>query len=224
MVEAIRSYHARRGRLSPNQREALKTLGARLDLAQARDPLDLDGVFNRNAPRTLEIGSGVGDTAIEMASANPGRDYIAADVHTKGIARTLMHIQECGLTNLRVLHADALDFLARRLASDSLHEVLVFFPDPWPKARHNKRRLVRRQFVSEIVRVLDTDGSLHLATDDREYAQAMREVLASQPRLEKVHDGARLAARPRTKYELAGERQGRHAIDLLYVLGAPSEI
>ncbi|MEZ5186446.1 MAG: tRNA (guanosine(46)-N7)-methyltransferase TrmB [Candidatus Nanopelagicales bacterium] len=222
MVEAIRSYHARRGRLSPNQREALETLGPGLDLAQTSDPLDLDDEFGRVAPRTLEIGSGLGDTAIELAAANPDRDYIAADVHTKGIARTLILIQRTGLTNLRVLHADALDFLTRRAAQDSLREVLVFFPDPWPKARHNKRRLVRREFADAVVRTLETGGVLHLATDDREYADAMRQVLAGEPLLEKVHDGARITARPRTKYELAGEREGRHAIDLLYVLRAAS--
>ncbi len=224
MVEAIRSYHARRGRLSPRQRDALTELGQRLDLAGHPDPLDLDAEFGRRAPRVLEIGSGLGDAALATAAEHPDVDYIAADVHTKGIARTLLLIEQQGLTNLRVLHGDALDLIARRLPPSSLREILVFFPDPWPKARHNKRRLVRPEFASAVVTVLELGGNLHLATDDREYAQVMRDVLAARQELVCVHDGPRVTSRPRTKYELAGERAGRHAIDLVYRLQAPSDI
>ncbi len=221
MVEAIRSYHARRGRLSPNQRAALAELGG-LDLALMPDPLDLDAVFGRRAPRALEIGSGLGDAALQMAAEQPQTDYIAADVHTKGIARTMLQIQERGLTNLRVLHGDALDFVSRRLPDRSLDQILVFFPDPWPKARHNKRRLVRGEFAAAACRVLRPGGTLHLATDDRDYAAVMREVFRTRAELACEHDGTRIPSRPRTKYEAAGERQGRHAIDLLYRLQAPS--
>ncbi len=219
--EAIRSYHARRGRLSQRQREAL-TWGSAYDVASMPDPLDLDDIFGRRAPRILEIGSGLGDAVLLMAAENPDVDYIAADVHTKGIARTLLQMQERGLTNVRVAHCDALDLLARRLAPASLRSVLVFFPDPWPKSRHHKRRLVREQFASAVVRVLEPGGTLHLATDDREYARVMREVLGRFPALTSIHDGPRVEQRPRTKYELAGERAGRHAIDLMYRLQAAS--
>lgn len=215
MPEAIRSYHARRGRLSPNQRAAL-TNHQPLDLANWPDPLDLDAVFSRSADRVLEVGSGLGDTALLLAAAHPDTDYIAADVHTKGIARTLLEIDSRGLTNLRVLHGDALDLLTRRLPDASLREILVFFPDPWPKSRHHKRRIVRREFAQAVTRVLQPGGTLHLATDIADYAIAMREVLDREPALRKAHDGQRIAARPRTKYELAGERHGRHAIDLVY--------
>lgn len=223
MVEAIRSYHARRGRLSDNQRWALDTLGTEWDLAQFPDPLDLDAIYGRRAPKTLEIGSGLGDTALHLAQENPDRDYLAADVHSKGIARTLLRSAQLDLSNLRVLHGDALDLITRRLPAACLSEVLVFFPDPWPKARHNKRRLVRQQFAEALVRVLQPGGSVHLATDDPAYAHVMREVLGRQPALHKVHDGSRVPHRPRTKYELAGERHGRQAIDLMYRLRAPSE-
>jgi tRNA (guanine-N7-)-methyltransferase len=220
VAEPIRSYHARRGRLSPNQRQALVE-HADLDLATWPDPLDLDKVFGRRAPRVLEIGSGLGDAALDLAASEPHVDVIAADVHTKGIARTLLQIQARGLTNLRVMHGDALAFL-ERLAPASMAMILVFFPDPWPKARHHKRRLVRREFARCATRVLEPGGSLHLATDIPDYAHHMREVLAREPGLTSTHDGPRAPSRPRTKYEVAGERQGRRAIDLVYVRGAPS--
>jgi tRNA (guanine-N7-)-methyltransferase len=221
MTEPIRSYHARRGRLSPNQKTALDHSGD-LDLATWPDPLDLDAVFGRSAPRTLEIGSGLGDTALELAAEHPQHDYIAADVHTKGIARTLLQIDARHLTNLRVLHGDALAFMTDRLADASIDEILVFFPDPWPKARHHKRRLVRQEFAEAVCRILKPGGTLHLATDIAEYAHVMRTVLDRQPGLRRTHSGPRIAQRPHTKYELAGERQGRHAVDLMYLREAPS--
>ncbi len=224
MVEAIRSYHARRGRLSPRQRDALVELGRRYDLAEVPDPLDLDVVFGRRAPRILEIGSGLGDAALFTAAEQPEVDYIAADVHSKGIARTLLLTEERGLTNLRVLHGDALDLIRRRLPPRSLQQILVFFPDPWPKARHNKRRLVRPEFAAAAVAVLENGGTLHLATDDQEYAQVMRDVLGTRPELICTHDGSRVTTRPRTKYEQAGERAGRRAVDLVYRLQAPSDL
>lgn len=216
MVEPIRSYHARRGRLSPNAVNALETLSPVLDVAYAPDPLDFDAVFERSADRVLEIGSGLGDTAVQLAHENPDTDYIAADVHTKGIARTMLAIRHRRLTNLRVLHGDALRFLTQRVPPNSLAGLLVFFPDPWPKARHAKRRLVRPEFARAAVAALQAGGTLHLATDIADYADVMRTVLGRQPELELIHDGPRIVDRPRTKYELAGERQGRHAIDLLY--------
>jgi tRNA (guanine-N7-)-methyltransferase len=219
--EAIRSYHARRGRLSPNQREALEQY-TNLDIATWPDPIDLEAGFGRCAPRTLEIGSGLGDTVIHLATAHPDTDYIAADVHTKGIARTLIQLQEHHLTNVRVLHGDALDLISRRLPDSCLREILVFFPDPWPKARHHKRRLVRSSFAQAVVRVLQPGGTLHLATDIPDYAHVMRQVLDRQPGLRLIHDGPRHPQRPHTKYEVAGERQGRRAIDLIYVRQAPS--
>lgn len=223
MSEPIRSYHARRGRLSPNQRQVLQD-HPELDLATYPDPLDLTTVFGRHAPVTVEIGSGLGDTALHLAANHPDRDYLAADVHTKGIARTMLHLRERGLTNLRVLHGDGLDLIVRRLPEASLDELLVFFPDPWPKSRHHKRRLVRQGFARAAARVLTPGGTLHLATDIHAYADVMRDVLDQEPDLVLTYSGPRVAQRPRTKYEAAGERQGRHAIDLVYTRQAPSQI
>lgn len=220
MSEPIRSYHARRGRLSPNQRKALED-HADLDLA-THDPLNLDIAFGRSAPRILEIGSGLGDSILALASASPDRDYVAADVHTKGIARTLLQIEARDIRNIRVVHGDALAFLDR-LPDASLTAILVWFPDPWPKARHHKRRLVRRDFARAAARVLEPNATLHLATDIPEYADHMRLVLDREPTLAKQHDGPRIPTRPHTKYEQAGERHGRHAIDLVYVRQAPSK-
>ncbi len=214
MVEPIRSYHARRGRLSANQRTALER-HAGLDLATWPDPIDLDAAFGRSATRVLEIGSGVGDTVLQLAAENPHTDYIAADVHTKGIARTLLQMEARAISNVRVLHGDALAFLSQ-LPDGCLAQILVFFPDPWPKARHHKRRLIRREFTQAAGSALEPGGTLHVATDIPEYAEHTRHVLSRDARFEKQHDGARVAQRPRTKYEIAGERHGRRAIDLVY--------
>lgn len=222
MPEPIRSYHARRGRLSPNQRDILERRPD-LDLSTWPDPLDLDAAFGRQARRILEIGSGLGDTALELAADNLDDDYIAADVHTKGIARTLLHIEALHLTNLRVLHGDALDFLTNRLTPACIDEVLVYFPDPWPKARHHKRRLVRTEFARAVARVLKPGGSLHLATDITEYADVMQGVLDRQQGLRRTYRGQRVPTRPRTKYEQAGEQKGRLAVDLVYLREAPSK-
>ncbi len=178
-------------------------------------------MFARRSERTLEIGSGLGDTALALAAANPDRDYIAADVHTKGIARTMLLIEERELHNLRVLHADALAFL-NRLTPGACSEVLVFFPDPWPKARHHKRRLVRPDFANAVALAVKPGGTLHLATDDVDYAEAMREVMSGHPAFCAIHDGGRVPERPRTKYESAGEHAGRCAVDLVYRVEAPS--
>lgn len=194
----------------------LAELSGTFDLGSMPDPLNLDAVFGRRAGRILEIGSGLGDAALVTAAEHPQIDYIAADVHSKGIARTLLEMQARGLTNLRVLHGDALDLIDRRLPAGCLTQILVFFPDPWPKARHNKRRLVRDEFVRAVARVLEPGGTLHLATDDRAYAQVMREVLARESAFVCVHDGGRVTSRPRTKYEIAGEQEGRLAVDLVY--------
>lgn len=194
-------------------------MSSEYDLATMPDPLDLDVVFGRRAGRILEIGSGLGDAALLTAAEHPDLDYIAADVHTKGIARTMLQMQARGLTNLRVLHGDALDLISRRLPPACLQQILVFFPDPWPKVRHNKRRLVRDEFVRAAAQVLGPGGTLHLATDDRDYARVMREVLGREPAMECVHDGSRVPTRPRTRYEAAGEQQGRRAVDLVYQLG-----
>ena len=223
MVEAIRSYHARRGRLSDNQRWALNTLAPQWDLALFPDPLDLDVVYGRSAPKILEIGSGLGDTAPQLAQENPDRDYIAADVHSKGIARTLLLIAQRDLANLRVLHGDALDLITRRLPAACLSEVLVFFLTRGRKPGTTSAGSCVSSSSRPSCVVLQPGGTVHLATDDPAYAHVMREVLGRQSRSAEDPRRTPRPAQTRTKYERAGERHGRLAIDLMYRLQAPSE-
>ena len=138
----IRTYHPRQGRLSGRHRTALAELGPRLTLAVAGGPLDLAEVFGRTGPVVLEIGSGMGEATAAMAAGDPGRDYLAVEVHRPGIANLLALSGVAGLTNLRVVEGDALDLLRDRIRTGALDAVHVFFPDPWPKARHHKRRLL----------------------------------------------------------------------------------
>lgn len=176
--------------------------------------LDFTSVFGRVAPVILEIGFGGGEGTVALAAARPDEDIVAVDVHTPGVARLLQHIEADGLTNIRVVHGDALVFL-RRVAPGSLAGVRVFYPDPWPKARHHRRRLVRAEVVADLVDPLIAGGTLHLATDVGEYARQMAEVCDAEPRLS---GGVvpRPAWRPLTRFEAQGQSAGRVSIDLWY--------
>ncbi|HET6534429.1 MAG TPA: tRNA (guanosine(46)-N7)-methyltransferase TrmB [Actinoplanes sp.] len=176
-----------------------------------RTPLDLDRLFGRVAPRVLEIGSGMGEATAAMAAADPGRDYLAVEVHTPGIGNLLALIRERGLTNVRVAHGDAMELL-HRLAPDSLDAVHVFFPDPWPKARHHKRRLIQPGNVVLLRRLLRLGGVLHCATDWPDYAEQMTATLAGDPGLEPAPG----AGRPATKFERRGRQAGRPIVDLTF--------
>jgi len=181
-------------------------------------PLDRDLVFGRTAPLVVEIGSGMGEATVAMAGADPGRDYIAIEVHTAGVANLLGLIEATGLTNVRIHHGDALALLRDRLAPASLDAIHVFFPDPWPKTRHRKRRLIQVARVPLLVDRLRPGGMLHCATDDADYALDMLEVLGATPGLANVHSGfvPRPAYRPVTRYERRGELAGRPARDLIF--------
>ncbi|HEU4349313.1 MAG TPA: tRNA (guanosine(46)-N7)-methyltransferase TrmB [Actinoplanes sp.] len=176
-----------------------------------RTPLDLDELFGRAAARVLEIGFGMGEATATMAAADPDRDYLAVEVHTPGIGNLLALIGERGLTNVRVAHGDAME-LVRRLAPESLDAVHVFFPDPWPKARHHKRRLIQPGNVELLRRALRIGGVLHCATDWPDYAGQMAEDLAGDPELERAEP----ADRPSTRFELRGVRAGRPISDLRF--------
>ncbi len=211
----IRTFHPRRGRMSARHADAMAGLWPAYGLTVVdgdRTPLDLDALFGRVAPRVLEIGFGMGDVTAAMAAADPGRDYLAAEVHTPGIGNLLALAGERGLTNVRVAHGDALE-LVRRLAPDSLDAVHVFFPDPWPKARHHKRRLIRAGNVALLSRVLRPGGLVHCATDWPDYAGEMAEALAAEPLL--VRDD-RMPRRPETKFERRGVGAGRPITDLVF--------
>lgn len=216
----IRTFHPRRGRLSSRHHDALDELWPvyGLEIPAAGQRLDPYRIFGRPspAPLVLEIGSGMGETTARMAAADPGRDYLAVDVHTPGIAHLLHLIDGAGLANLRVVHGDALELLAA-LPPDCLDAIHVFFPDPWPKSRHHKRRLIQPAHLPALRSRLAPGGTLHVATDWAEYAHAALDALTADPELVNPYDGfaPRPAHRPVTRFERRGVTAGRPAVDLI---------
>ncbi len=214
----IRTYHPRQGRLSGRHLTALRDLGPRLTVPAHGGALDLAAAFGRVAPVVLEIGSGMGEATAAMAAADPGRDYLAVEVHRPGVANLLALTDQIGLTNVRVVEGDALDFVRHRLAPATLAAVHAFFPDPWPKARHHKRRLVTPERLSELATRLAPDATLHLATDNSGYADWMLQVLSADRRLSNVYErfAPRPGSRPVTKFERRGLAEGRTIRDLVF--------
>lgn len=211
----IRTFHPRRGRLSGRHEDALTRLWPRWGVPIA--PVDAGALFGRQASLVLEIGSGMGDATVAMAEADPARDYLAVEVHTPGIANLLARVEERGLTNVRVAHGDALE-LVREIAPASLDAVHAFFPDPWPKVRHHKRRLIQPDHVALLRSRLVPGGTLHCATDWAAYAEAMLATLDADPELVNAFDGyaPRPAHRPLTKFEQRGIDAGRAIVDLVF--------
>ena len=207
---AIRSFVVRAGRMTSAQRQALERLWPRYGIDLPDGLLDLDAAFGRRAPRTLEIGFGMGDALLELAQAHPQRDFIGVEVYPPGIGRFLLRVEQAGLGNVRVVCADAVEVLGRHLPPGGLDELLVLFPDPWPKKRHHKRRLVNAAFLTLAARVLVPGGRLHIATDWADYARAITELLAENGDFTAVTD---TAARPPTKYGQRGERLGHAIVD-----------
>jgi tRNA (guanine-N7-)-methyltransferase len=215
---AIRSFVRREGRLTPAQARALDTLWPRFGLAPEALP-DLDRAFPGGGPLTLEIGFGNGEVLAELARRHPERRYLGMEVYRPGIGRLLRVLEGEGIGNVRLVQGDAAELLPR-LPAGALDEVLIFFPDPWPKKRHHKRRLIQPPFVAELVRVLRPGGRLHLATDWEDYARHMLEVLERTPELENLAGAGRFvprpASRPETKFERRGRRRAHAVFDLLY--------
>jgi tRNA (guanine-N7-)-methyltransferase len=211
--EAVRTYKARR-RSSPGQVEVLERLRPGYAVAPDR-PLDAAQVFGRTAPLVLEIGSGTGEAAAAMAAADPARDLLAVEVHTPGIATLLRRVEDEGLRNVRVVEGDGLQVLADALGPGSLDEVRVYFPDPWPKARHSKRRLVTPSFAALVASRLRPGGRLHVATDWASYAEQVLEVVGASPHLEVV--SRERGARPLTRFERRGVAAGREITDVVAV-------
>jgi tRNA (guanine-N7-)-methyltransferase len=218
----IRSYVLRAGRITAAQDRALRELwpsfGLEFELGVA--PLDLDVIFGRAAPRCLEIGFGTGEVLGSLAIANPQVDYLGIEVHRSGVGRLLLQAQHAGLRNLRVICHDAVEVLAAGIRDGALAEVLVFFPDPWHKKRHHKRRLIDPEFVATIARTLQNGGVLRLATDWQPYAEQMLEVCNANRDLASLsEDGTYVARpdfRPATRFERRGERLGHGVWDLAY--------
>ncbi|WP_456819622.1 tRNA (guanosine(46)-N7)-methyltransferase TrmB [Cellulomonas sp. URHB0016] len=225
--EPLRTFHPRRAPLGPGREDALARLWPRYgisvhdaDGSMPRTPdgmLDVRALFGREAPLVLEIGSGMGETTAAMAAADPDRDYLALEAHLPGVAHLLGLVEEHGLSNVRVGHGDALDLARRALPEGSLDAVHVFFPDPWPKARHHKRRLVQPAHVALLRSRLRVGGTLHCATDWVPYAAQMLEVLTADPGLANTADGfaPRPAHRPVTKFEQRGLDLGHEVRDVV---------
>jgi tRNA (guanine-N7-)-methyltransferase len=216
----IRTFHPRRGRMGTLAADALVRLWpeAGFDIDGTRK-LDRERLFGRWAPLVLEIGSGMGDATITMAAADPGRDYLAADVHTPGLGHLLAQAEARGLTNVRAARGDALELLRDGIAAGELDAIHVFFPDPWPKARHHKRRIISPERVALMRGRLRDSGTLHTATDSLEYADHMLEVLARDGGLTNAYErfAPRPATRPVTKFERRGIEAGRTIADCLFI-------
>ncbi|HET7901691.1 MAG TPA: tRNA (guanosine(46)-N7)-methyltransferase TrmB [Candidatus Nanopelagicales bacterium] len=211
----IRTFHPRRGRVTTTQAAALRTLLPRYAVPEGR--LDTASLFD-GRPVVLEIGFGLGHATVEMAQADPATGIVAADVHTPGVGRLLHEIETLGLDNVRVLHGDAVELLRERVDDGALAGIRAFFPDPWPKARHHKRRLVRPDLVHLMASRLQAGAALHVATDWAPYAESMLEVLSAEPLLRNAYDDwAPRLERPLTKFERTGLEKGHEVRDLVFV-------
>ncbi len=204
--------------MSPAQQRALETLMPAYGIAFSDRALDFDRAFGRRAPRVLEIGFGMGETTAAIAQMRPGDDFLAVDVHSPGVGSLLRRIAELGLANVRIIRHDAVELVAAMIPHASLAGVHVFFPDPWPKKRHHKRRLLKPEFVRELALRLAPNGYLHVATDWETYAHEILETLSAEPLLVNAADGfaPRPAYRPLTKFEARGLALGHHVRDLCF--------
>jgi tRNA (guanine-N7-)-methyltransferase len=204
--------------MSPAQSRALADEWPRFGIEFATAPLDFARIFGRTAPVVLEIGSGMGETTVAIAQAHPGTDFLAVEVHAPGVGALLAKLAALSLWNVRVVRHDAVEVVAQMIPPASLAGVHIFFPDPWPKKRHHKRRLLQPSFVLALAQRLAPGGYLHAATDWEDYAQAMLATFAAVPSLCNTADGyaSRPATRPLTKFESRGRRLGHAVFDLLF--------
>jgi tRNA (guanine-N7-)-methyltransferase len=221
----LRSFVQRAGRLTPAQERALAQHWPTLGLDLSSGLLDAQSTFRRNAPLVLEIGFGNGEALLHGAQHSPERDFIGVEVHRPGVGRVLNAIVAAGLGNVRVYADDAFEVLTRCIPDSALAEVRIYFPDPWHKAKHNKRRLVQSAFVLQLARKLTPGGLLHLATDWEPYAEQMWEVLDASAEFRNSAGPRgqvpRPAWRPETHFERRGLRLGHGVWDLLYRRSAP---
>jgi tRNA (guanine-N7-)-methyltransferase len=217
----IRSFVLRQGRFTPAQQRAFDALWPRFGLDYAGTGRDFDAVFGRQAPRVLEIGFGNGEALRYAAIHDASQDYVGVEVHAPGVGRLLNALAEDGSDHVRVYHHDAVEVLQHEIADGSLAQIRIFFPDPWHKKRHNKRRLVNPGFAALLVRKLAAGGLLHLATDWQDYAEQMWDVLEATPGLRNTAGPRghvpRPAWRPQTHFESRGQRLGHGVWDLVYV-------
>jgi tRNA (guanine-N7-)-methyltransferase len=217
-ARSIRSFVVRAGRMGPGQSRALAELGPRFVIPYSPQRHDFDASFGRHAPRVLEIGFGMGDATATIAQSLPDIDFIGVEVHTPGVGALLKRIGETGLSNLRLIQHDAVEVLEQMIEPASLTGVHVFFPDPWHKKKHNKRRLIQAEFVRLLASRLRSGAYLHCATDWQPYAEQMLEVLTAEPSLRNSAEGyaPKPAYRPLTKFENRGLKLGHGVWDLVF--------
>ncbi|MDH2916691.1 MAG: tRNA (guanosine(46)-N7)-methyltransferase TrmB [Gallionella sp.] len=214
----IRSFVLRQGRVSVAQQRAIDTLLPRYGIPYNAHTLDLNLEFRRNAPKILEIGFGMGDSTATIAQTNPEIDYLALEVHTPGVGNLLKLIESENIENIRIMQHDAVEVLRDMIADASLDGVHIFFPDPWHKARHNKRRLIQSPFIAQLVQKIKPSGYLHVATDWQDYAEQVLRVFNAEPLLENTAAdyAPRPSYRPLTKFEKRGLNLGHGVWDLVF--------
>jgi len=219
--KTIKSFVTRAGRTTSGQAKALAELGPRFVLPFERQPFNAEAAFGRVAPLILEIGFGMGDATAHIASVRPEDDFLCCEVHEPGVGALLKHMGERGIVNIRILQHDAVEVMEHMLSAESLDGVHVFFPDPWHKLRHNKRRLIQTAFVNELVKRLKPGGYIHCATDWQPYAEHILKVLQAEPALVNASPRAdgyseQPAYRPLTKFENRGLKLGHGVWDLVF--------
>jgi tRNA (guanine-N7-)-methyltransferase len=214
----IRSYVLRQGRVTNAQQRAYDTLLPRFSIPYSREVIDLDRAFGRRAPRILEIGFGMGETTAQLAAAHPEDDYLGIEVHTPGVGGLLRQLAERGIANVRVIQHDAVEVLEHMISPASLDGVHIFFPDPWPKKRHHKRRLIQPPFAALLAQRLKPGAHLHVATDWENYAEQILAVLAAEPLLTNTAPAYadRPGSRPLTKFETRGLKLGHRVWDIVF--------
>lgn len=219
-LRRIRSFVRRQGRLTKGQQHALEHFWPEKGVEYQPQPVDLPVLFGRNAPVVLEIGFGMGASLVTMAQANPQQDFLGIEVHSPGVGACLSAASEAGVENLRVMCHDAVDVLNHMIPDNSLRMVQLFFPDPWHKARHNKRRIVQVPFAELVLRKLKLGGVFHMATDWQPYAEhmlaVMNDIAGYKNQSETQNYVPRPDSRPLTKFEQRGQRLGHGVWDLMF--------
>jgi len=217
---SVRSFVLRAGRLTDGQRRALDELWPRFGVMDDQNVLDFEVLFGNDHPVIMEIGFGDGDVTWQMASAHSEENYLGVEVHQPGVGRLLMKLEQERIDNVRIARADAVELLRERIPAGSLSGVRIYFPDPWPKKRHHKRRIVQRPFIGLLAKKMKSGAILHMATDWEPYARHMMEVMHGSPEFENLSPSGDVCPqpewRPRTKYERRGERLGHTVYDLVY--------
>jgi tRNA (guanine-N7-)-methyltransferase len=217
----IRSFVRRTGRLTPSQQRALDELWPQYGIDYSAELLDFDSVFQRAAPQVLEIGFGNGETLVQQAGESPDLDFIGIEVHEPGVGHCLLKAHDADVFNLRLIKHDAIEVLEQQVPPLSLQRINIYFPDPWPKKRHHKRRMIQPTFLALLCDRLAEGGALHIATDWANYAEHIDEVFASVELFDcderREHDGDRPLDRPSTKFEKRGLRHGHRIVDWRYI-------